>query len=257
MSWAQLWLQMAHTPLPSQSGQHSLSAPAGLRCFFKIFASYVLRWVLLGGPERPTPAISDPHSASANALIQNQQPRQPRPRSSSSLGPGSTWACHVPGLGREASAAMLVSGDAFQGKGKAASSASRCSGALCASAEVCWPECDRFPAGGAAPAARRRVTDGGPQPWPRGNLTVVAAPRPPPHRALTCSSPPRPRNSASTCPSSQSPRRPLSRPPCSCREVVGRWCGDPGGRGGRGSRASGGSFSVRLHPTPWVGCHGH
>lgn len=121
------------------------------------------------------------------------------------------------GLGREADDAMCISGGASQGKGEAAGQPPEFR-PLCASAEVCWPPCDRFPASGAAPAVRRRVTDGGPQPWPRGNLTVAAAPLPPLRLALIYSSLPRPRSSVSTCPSSQSPKPPLPQPPCSCPE---------------------------------------
>lgn len=144
------------------------------------------------------------------------QPQPLRPR------PGSGRGCHVLGPGREVGAAMVTfCGPVGEGKGKLSGRPEF--RPLCVARKCVGSGLRQLPAGVSAPAARRRVTDGGPQPWPRGKPNGGGGAASASSRALTYFSPPRPRNSASMCPLSQSPKPPLPRPPCSCPEVVRRW----------------------------------
>lgn len=120
--------------LPPNAGSTPLSAPAAFCRSFEIFASSTRPTVLLGSPECPP----HPVTLSISSRLNSELEAPLLPRSSPSLRPGSTGEYYVLGLGLEASAAMLLSGGAFQRKGRRLISV-REFRALCASAEVCWP----------------------------------------------------------------------------------------------------------------------
>lgn len=147
-----------------------------------------------GAPHNPRFAVS------IRTFVHKQQHPSPTLQPASRPRPGGSRGCHVLGPGREVGAAMLLSGGPV-GEGKEAERPPGVPALVRKCEEVCWLRLRSVSGPGvSAPAARRRVTDGGAQPWPRGNLTVAVAPPRPPRRALTYFSPPRPRNSASVCP---------------------------------------------------------